>query len=104
MFEDSLLTKTAQTWKVLLSSATVICGGIVMLTGIFRESALPGIGGFLIATVGFSLLCTAVKCPSCNARWAWIALSTQGVGKWFDWLIRLNECPKCKSTHPQSAA
>jgi hypothetical protein len=75
-----------------------------MLAGIIKESILLNLGGLLIAASGLSFLCLAVKCPSCKARWAWIALSTQGIGKWLDWLSRLNECPKCKNTHPPPAA
>lgn len=101
MFESSIVTRTNQKWKLVVSAGAVLAGGGVILWGATVFDARPEnavlkiIGGLLIVVAGATFGSTCVYCPRCGARWVWQAISSRESANWLAWLFSLEFCPSC---------
>jgi uncharacterized membrane protein YedE/YeeE len=109
LFEESLIKKSGQWWKALLSFWAVILGGMALMYGIQHsdDPNHPFAGyldffGLLTSIFGFVFGCLSIRCKACGAKWVWLAVSSQNVGSWMFWLEGVSECPKCKEASSAS--
>ena len=101
MFEDSVIRKTGQLWKMYLFFWGVVIGGLVMFYGLANLGnaeigfalSLSGMG---VGIFSFIFGCVSIRCPKCNARWLWQGVSGKSSKEWLHWLLSHSECPKCK--------
>ncbi len=49
----------------------------------------------VIVLVGASL---SIRCQYCGLRLFWYAISEKNLGAWLDWLLHVEECPRCKKS------
>lgn len=105
MFDGSVLKRTGQWWKAVLSSMSILLGGLTMFAGLLMMSGGQAtialglvFGGMLMAVLGFSLACITIRCPACGARWVWLATREQKLDPWLRWLVSQTQCPTCERT------
>ena len=55
------------------------------------------VSGMAIIAGGFAWAAAFITCPNCTLKLFWHALTKEGLGSWFGWLINQEECPKCGS-------
>jgi hypothetical protein len=55
------------------------------------------VGGLLLAAGGFAWAANFIICPNCKLKLFWHALTKEGLGTWFAWLISEEKCPQCGS-------
>jgi len=100
MLARSVITKSGQLWKLLTCLALIIIGGISMCWG--QSHLDTNYGGWLLASgmvAVFGALifaCVGIRCPSCGAKWFWLAVNRQASNKWLNWLLTQSACPECK--------
>ena len=100
MFNNSIIKKTGQWWKTNLSFGGTVLGGIVMFYGLANLeksnfSVVLALVGIAIGLASFIFACMSIKCPNCNEKLAWYAVSKKSPNKWLNWLITQPKCPKC---------
>ena len=102
MFENSIIAKTGQMWKLLLGILVVGGGAVIMFWGIASLSRTEGFApvpfifsGMLLVVIGFGFIALAVRCPRCGARWCLRSMSQKDAGIWFAWLMAQTNCPWC---------
>lgn len=47
----------------------------------------------IVALIGASL---SIRCQYCGLRLIWYAISEKNLGTWLEWLLHVEECPRCK--------
>lgn len=102
--KESVLYRTGQAWKFWLLPLLVSIGILVLLTGELIKGSWPK-QWFLAALdaavcleiFAFAFPAIAIRCPSCGARWFWIAMFKQRSDNWFNWLFQ-PKCPICGYT------
>jgi hypothetical protein len=101
-----LLRAGGQLWKFWVGSAVLLgaIGPMIWLLYSRKGDVGPGIILPLLLTGGISLafLCLSIRCPSCAARWFWLAVSTQEHTEFEGWLLGLRACPRCAWPGDQS--
>lgn len=104
MFDNSIIKKTGQMWKLYLSFILLLLGVASLFIGIkIAEIKSHSLAAFLVLgglIVGLSSLIfgiVSVRCPNCKAPWLWQGMSGQSPGNWLIWLMSRTACPKCKS-------
>ena len=89
-------------WKLGLAALALAVAGIGMVLGetilssisadryvaVMMSSVVIGLGSLVFA-------CVALRCPCCQARWVWMAVSGQAPIEWLPWLMSLVQCPRC---------
>ena len=102
LYANSILRKTGQWPKFLLSLALFFLGGIVMLLSLTNGSnespelfAAMTMSGAALAMLGFVLGCTTIRCRKCGIRLFWYAVSRQSAQNWLLWLLNESSCPRC---------
>jgi len=100
MSNDSIIKKTNQWWKVLISFFGLLASSAFMLAGFInmeKESQfiVLVIIGIIIGIISSLLGSIAISCPNCKSMWVWYAISKKHPGNWLPWLLNLNKCPKC---------
>lgn len=102
----SFLKQTHQYWKVTLSLAFVLLGGVFLALMIWRVGDstslpwIPGQGFFSGAGTGLVLfgllwLWLSVRCPCCGAKVAATILTGERATTWLTTLLDFKECPSC---------
>jgi hypothetical protein len=90
----NVITASRQRWKIVL-------GGLMLTPGLY-QLLIPAATNF--AFTMFAVLCSlgalvftaaSVRCPTCRARWVWMAVSQQKHNAWVAWLMALEVCPSC---------
>lgn len=100
MFENSVLARTGQLWKVQVGICAVLVGGVALFYGIVSDTEGGGgllwiVAGLLLVLGGLAFGCVGVSCPQCGARWVWMAVSQRNVSAYGTWLGSLSSCPMC---------
>jgi hypothetical protein len=100
MLEHSIITKTGQWWKFIVTFAGFIAGCILLLLGIrggfgLEPNVVLVLWGFGLAILFFPLFMISVRCPECGVRWIWLAARSKQIPGWLVWVFALQECPKC---------
>jgi hypothetical protein len=103
MFDASVIKKTGQWWKAVVSFWVLMLGGAAMLWGLSNlSSSTPSytsalaISGMILAALGFAYACLSIRCPVCGARWVWMGASGKSSVEWLSWLLSRSECPRCR--------
>lgn len=107
MSPQSIIKKTGQAWKLYVFAILLVVGFICTFWGQAHTQdvyggAVLGIGLFAGLT---SLIfpAVAVRCPSCGARWFWLAISEIHKDHWLNTILNFTACPRCNFTGKQSA-
>ena len=90
MARISVISLTGQYWKVGVGVLAVLVGSFAPLV---EASGLSWTWGTVIAVVGYSFTCLAVRCPACGGRWFWHALLDASL---YVPLFKGSACPQCK--------
>jgi uncharacterized membrane-anchored protein len=103
MFDNSIIKKTRQMWKLKLGFSLTLLGAVALFGGIgilnkppTAMNAILIIGGLVVGLSSFIFLIVAIRCPHCRAPWFWQGISGHSSSNWLAWLISRAECPKCK--------
>ena len=104
MFDNSIVKKTGQMWKLKLAFLLLLIGGASLFYGLRIMTTKPDalvasliFGGIVVGIASLIFGCLSVRCPNCKAPWLWQGISGQSSGNWLIWLMSRAECPKCKS-------
>ncbi len=102
MFGDSIISKTGQMWKLMLSFALLLAGWLALAWGVsVGDSEYDPlvvsfvVGGMTTAILGLLFAIVSIRCPKCRKRWFWQAVNGQASGNWLSWILSRSECPKC---------
>jgi hypothetical protein len=103
LFENSMIRKTGQWWKVQIGFLGMI---IFLISAFFDESGFK-FGdvietiirvGYLIGLLSIIFMIAAVKCPECKAKWIWLVAGKRGTTKkWGGPLLFHETCPECEN-------
>ena len=103
MFDNSIVKKTRQMWKLNLSFILLLLGSASVFWGIRTAETKTNyltviliIGGLIISLSSLIFVIVSVRCPNCKAPWFWQGISGQSPSNWLIWLLARTECPKCK--------
>jgi hypothetical protein len=97
----SALQRSGQTWKFWIISVGVLIGFVVIVFANLFRNELPDrlfpiemiFASFVIAFT-FCFTALSIRCPRCQARWYWLAISKGESTTWLD-RITLSTCPIC---------
>ncbi len=98
MLTNSIIKKTNQQWKAIISFFGLIIGGATMFIGIvnLNEKNINLILiGIAIGLASFLYSCFAIRCPSCKSQWVWSSMRNSSLGQWLPSLLNNSHCPKC---------
>lgn len=100
----SLMKRTNQLWKLYVFATLMALGAGTtlfqsLLHGRFGKEITTylAIGGMLLVTGVFAWAYIFITCPNCKLKIFWHAITKEGLGSWFPWLINQEECPQCGS-------
>jgi hypothetical protein len=97
----SIYVVSGQAWKIAGAGIALVLGLVVTLA---RWLELPpvadmGIIGALATAIlvlgSLAFAARTVRCPTCDARWVWIAVSERDHREWLSWALGLEFCPRC---------
>jgi hypothetical protein len=71
MFQESVIRKTQQWWKLLLG---VFALGFGSFAPLFDAIRISWTTGTVIACLGYGFAVAFIRCPNCELRWFWRAL------------------------------
>ena len=102
MFDNSVIKRTGQWWKLVVGYCILLIGGATML---FARSllghvtaevfALVMVAGTVVVFFGVCFGVVLVKCPRCHKHWVWSAMKGQNANRWVGWLLSQRNCPAC---------
>ena len=100
MYDHTIIKKTGQGWKMILSCTLEVIGGVLLVVSITNlgnsQHAMAGLlFGMLMVVIGFIYECLGISCPNCKMRWVWFSKSNESSGNWILWLSSLASCPEC---------
>ena len=105
MFAGSVISRSGQMWKLWLGGLVLLIGGIGMLLAIalidsisHAQFACVMISSVVLCLGSLLFCCVSVRCPNCEARWMWMAISGQAHNAWLLWLMTLAQCPRCSAS------
>jgi hypothetical protein len=102
MFDSSVIRRSGNGPKVLLTFCAVLGGGLLAYIGSFmltKSSAAVqfkvALLGILLGALGLAIAWVEVRCPSCRKRWIWDAMRQGSVNGWLIGLLATRSCPGC---------
>jgi len=102
MTNESIILKTKQGWKLLVSISGLLISGGGMFYSINKMQHggnLPIVIDLLSVTAGILIgifTCLSIRCPDCGLKWVWYAVSNKDINQWIFWLLSFGECPRCE--------
>jgi hypothetical protein len=90
MWNNSVVSITGQTWKLVVGSVALVVGSVAPL---FAATGMSWTGGTILATVGYVYSLVAIRCPGCGRRWFWEACLDAGL---YRPLFTKPACPHCQ--------
>ena len=90
MFEDSVIRKTGQWWKLVIGVSALCVGTFVPM---IKTSGMSWTVGTVIVVVGYGYALAFIRCPGCDLRWFWKALIHSEM---YGPLFKGATCPSCK--------
>ncbi len=103
MFDQSVVRRSGQWWKLTTGFAGVVVAGGVLIYGISRGHFASILCGIALVAMAMFATFTAVRCPRCRDRWVWRAVRTRDANAWLPWLLVLRACPICGGGSHESA-
>ena len=102
MFEKSIIVRSGQRSKALVSFALVMVGGAILNVAWVMTGQLGLIAhvGMLIGLGGLAYAALVIRCPRCRLRWVPWAIKNKSVGAWLKELLTMEDCPGCKARFP----
>ena len=97
----SIYVVSGQAWKIAVAGIALLAGLVVSLASWLELPPVADLGiiGALSTTIlvlgSLAFAAWAVRCPTCDARWVWIAVSERDHGEWLPWALGLEFCPRC---------
>ncbi len=102
MFDDSIIVRSGQVWKMLILVSGSIVSAISLFCGLAllgeRSTALSlflvllGIGIFTASAV---FACVSIRCPYCGTRWVWLGVTQGDAADWISTLVARRTCRAC---------
>lgn len=106
MFDNSILKKTKQMWKLNLTLALATISSLVLMYVINHMTEFNAEIGLTLVGIttttpmlGLVFASLSIRCPSCKAKWFWMGISGQSSNAWLKWLLTRTECPKCSKDY-----
>ena len=90
MFEDSVIRRTGQWWKLVAGVVALIAGSTVPMV---EASGISWTTGTVVAIVGYAFVLASISCPECGQRWFWRALLYSEI---YGPLFKKPACPNCE--------
>ena len=90
MFQNSVISKTGQMWKLYAGIAAMVIGSIVPA---FEQSGMSWTAGTILAVGGYAFVLAFISCPACSQHWFYRALLYVEM---YGPLFREAECPSCE--------
>ncbi|MFK8015064.1 MAG: hypothetical protein AB8G17_06455 [Gammaproteobacteria bacterium] len=90
MMNNSVIRHSGQVWKLVLAALLMIAGSVLPL---FEQLGISWTVGTIIAAAGYVLALAGLVCPSCKARWMWMATLDATL---YGPLFKESSCPKCE--------
>ena len=82
------------------SAATLLQGFLYGPLG--KEVAMQiAVAGMVLVVASFVWAGLAIRCPKCDLKIFFHALTKEGFFSWFAWLLQTESCPKCG--HPETS-
>ena len=94
MFGNSVVARTGQSWKLILSILLMVIGSFAPLWEGFRINWTLGT---LLVVVGYAFGLWYIPCPKCGNRWFWSAALDASL---YGPLFKASSCPSCKHDFP----
>lgn len=89
MFQNSVIRKTGQLWKLYIGIIAMVAGSVAPA---FEQSELSWTAGTVIAVVGYVFTLAFVSCPACGQRWFYRAML---YAEMYGPLFGKSQCPAC---------
>lgn len=89
MFQNSVIRKTGQLWKLYVGIVAMTFGSVAP---VFEQSGLSWTAGTIIAVVGYVFTLAFVSCPECGQRWFYRAML---YAEMYGPLFGKSQCPAC---------
>jgi hypothetical protein len=103
MFDNSVIKRTGQWWKLVVAFCTMLLGGaaiVIAFSTLGNKKTPEGFSLLMLTGVVVGLfggfLGVLVRCPNCHTHWVWSALKGQNAGGWLAWLLSQRNCPACQ--------
>jgi hypothetical protein len=90
MFDNSVIARTGQSWKLYLSILLLLIGSFAPL---WEESGINWTVGTILAVVGYAFGIWFIVCPKCGNRWFWAAALDASL---YGPLFKAPACTACK--------
>lgn len=97
MFENSVIGRTGQSWKLILAIVLMVVGSFAPLWEGFRINWTVGT---ILVVVGYVFGIWFITCPKCGNRWFWSAALDATL---YRPLFKGAACPACKEDYAPSS-
>jgi hypothetical protein len=97
----SIYVVSGQFWKIGVAGLSILFAAGFTIASWLEWSGVGDLNGWVtVATVitplgAVAFASWAIRCPTCDARWIWIAVSERDYGEWLSWALGLEFCPRC---------
>jgi hypothetical protein len=104
VFDNSVIKKTGQWWKLVLGFVGILLGGGLNFYSYYLMGAststrddwvIFAIGGIFLGLGSFAFLCIFIKFPDCCSRWFWKSVSTKDHRHYLMHALGHSVCPDC---------
>ena len=90
MFKNSVVARTAQSWKLILAIVLMVVGSFAPM---WEGSGINWTLGTILVVVGYAFGLWFIACPKCGNRWFWAAALDATL---YSPLFKGPACPACK--------
>lgn len=92
---SSWLTRTGQTWKVVVFGALFVLAGCCLLLSSVDNETLWSLTGVGLGALSLGWFGLSIECPACNTRVGWWYVSRSSVLSWWPRFFYAERCPHC---------
>lgn len=97
----SIYVVSGQAWKIAVAAVAMLVSVGLTVARWLEVPAVRNFDGWVTAATvilmfgALALASWTVRCPTCGARWVWIAVSERDHRDWLPWALGLEFCPRC---------
>lgn len=102
MFDQSLLKRSGQLWKLVLGGSSIGVGALLVLlcvSGFQSADYTRGLAtlfsGFALFFASFAAVIFFVRCPRCHVKLVWRAIAEGNALNVAGSLLTMVRCPRC---------